>query len=97
MCFGIGPNPIQNLEVIERHYFRGRVIQDFSFKFGFVIPNSVNEWEFVYDLPDLTQEEKQEIIDAPWEVKSDSFYFADDELIVHNRANYNYAPLYQQD
>ena len=32
------------MEMIERHYFRGRVIQDFSFKFGFVIPNSTFAW-----------------------------------------------------
>ena len=93
MGFGIGPAPIQNLEMIERHYFRGRVIQDYSFVFGFVIPNSTNEWEFCYDMPQFTQEEMQEIIDAPWEVKSDSFFFAEGRLIIHNRAEYNYAPL----
>ncbi len=93
MNFGIGPKPIQKLEMIERHYFRGRVIQDYSFKFGFVIPNSTNEWEFVYDMPDLTPDEYEEIVSAPWEVKSDSFFFAEDKLVVHNRAEYNYAPF----
>ena len=34
-----------------------------------------------------------EIIAAPWEVKSDSFFFAEGRLIIHNRAEYNYAPL----
>lgn len=62
MTFGIGPAPIQNLEMVERHYFRGRVLQDYGFRFGFVIPNSTNEWEFVYDMPELTPEEKLEII-----------------------------------
>jgi protein unc-119 len=61
-----------------------------------VIPNSTNEWEFVYDMPELTDEERQEIIDAPWEVKSDSFYFAEGSLIVHNRAEYNYSNLSEQ-
>ena len=79
--------------MIERHYFRGRVIQDYGFAFGFVIPNSVNEWEFVYDMPDLTPDEYEEIVNAPWEVKSDSFFFAEDRLVVHNRAEYNYAPF----
>ena len=49
--FGIGPKEIKNLEMVERHYFRGRVIREYSFKFGFVIPNSTNSWEFIYDLP----------------------------------------------
>ena len=96
MGFGIGPQPIQNLEMIERHYFRGRVIQDYGFRFGFVIPNSTNEWEFCYDMPQFTEEEMQEIIENPWEVKSDSFFFAEGRLIIHNRAEYNYAPLDSQ-
>ena len=97
MRFGIGPEPVQNLEMIERHYFRGRVLKDFTFAFGFVIPNSVNEWESIYDLPELTEDEMAEISAAPYEVKSDSFFFANGKLIVHNRAEYNYAPLDQED
>ena len=93
MNFSIGEKPINNLEMVERHYFRGKVIRDYSFKFGFVIPNSTNSWEFVYDLPPLTEEEKAEISAAPWEVKSDSFFFAEGKLMIHNRAEYNYAPL----
>ena len=93
MNFSIGERPIQNMEMVERHYFRGKVIRDYSFKFGFVIPNSTNSWEFVYDLPTLTEEEKAEISSAPWEVKSDSFFFAEGKLMIHNRAEYNYAPL----
>ena len=80
------------MEMVERHYFRGKVIRDYSFKFGFVIPNSTNSWEFVYDLPNLTEEEKAEISAAPWEVKSDSFFFAEGkhglpcsiELCIHH-------------
>ena len=52
--FRIGDKPIQNMEMVERHYFRGRVIRSYEFKFGFVIPNSKNEWDFIYDLPVLT-------------------------------------------
>jgi len=81
------------MEVIERHYFKGKCIREFSFKFGFVIPNSTNSWEFIYDLPDLTEDEKDEIKQAPWEVKSDSFFFAENKLMIHNRAEYNYSYL----
>ena len=49
--FGIGPKEVKNMEMVERHYFRGKVIRSYSFKFGFVIPNSKNSWEFIYDLP----------------------------------------------
>lgn len=61
MNFSIGPKPIDKLEMVERHYFRGRVIREYGFKFGFVIPNSHNGWEFVYDLPELTEAEMEEI------------------------------------
>ena len=91
--FGIGSQEVKNMQMVERHYFRGKVIRSYDFKFGFVIPNSTNSWEFIYDLPQLTPEEEQEIIEAPWEVKSDSFFFADDKLMIHNRAIYNYQPL----
>ena len=91
--FGIGEKEIKNMEMVERHYFRGEVIRSYSFKFGFVIPNSNNSWEFIYDLPQFSPEKMQEIIDSPWEVKSDSFFFAEGKLIIHNRAIYNYQPL----
>ena len=92
--FSIGDTPIKKLQMVERHYFRGEVIRSYSFTFGFVIPGSTNSWEFIYDLPELTDEKRNEIIEAPWEVKSDSYFFADDKLIIHNRAIYNYQPLY---
>lgn len=88
--FSIGEQEIKNMQMVERHYFHGRVIRSYDFKFGFVIPNSTNSWEFMYDLPALSVEEEQEIIDSPWEVKSDSFFFAEGKLIIHNRAIYNY-------
>ena len=55
------------------------------------MPKSKNEVEFVYDLPHFTQEEKEKIIKAPWDMKSDSFYFAKGQLIIHNKAAYNYS------
>ena len=91
MYFSIGAQPINNMEMIERHYFRGKCIREFSFKFGFVIPNSTNSWEFVYDLPELSEEMHAEIVQAPWEVKSDSFFFTNGKLMIHNRAAYNYS------
>ena len=75
--FSNGDKPINEMQMVERHYFRGKVIRSYEFKFGFVIPGSTNEWEFIYDLPQLDEKTKAEIVQAPWEVKSDSFFFAD--------------------
>ena len=35
------------------------------------------------------------MIASPWEAKSDSLFFANDTLIIHNKAAYNYS--YQWD
>ena len=59
MFFSIGAQPIQQMEMIEKHYFKNKCIREFSFKFGFIIPNSTNSWELVYDFPELSEEEKE--------------------------------------
>ena len=33
------------------------------------------------------------MIDNPWLTKSDSFYFVEDKLVMHNKALYNYGPF----
>jgi hypothetical protein len=33
------------------------------------------------------------MIDNPWETKSDTFFLVDGKLIIHNRAEYNYAEI----
>ena len=53
--FSNGEKPIQNMLMVERHYFDHKVIRSYEFKFGFVIPNSTNTWEFIYDLPELNE------------------------------------------
>ena len=32
----------------------------------------------------------QDMIDNPYETRSDSFYFVEDRLIMHNKADYAY-------
>lgn len=59
MMFSIGAQPINTMEMVEKHYFRNKCIREFNFKFGFIIPNSTNSWELIYDFPDLSEEEKE--------------------------------------
>ena len=77
--------------MIERHYFKDRLIKSFEFTFPFCIPNSTNTWEFIYTIPEIDETLKNEIIANPWMTKSDSFYFANDKLIMHNKAEYDYS------
>jgi hypothetical protein len=91
--FSIGPEPVTNFRMIERHYFRNTLIKSFDFNLEFCIPNSRNQWEVMYEVPDLAPEVLQDMIDHPWETKSDSFYFVEGALVMHNKAEYNYAPF----
>jgi len=90
--FTIGDEPLHNFVMIERHYFRDMLIQSFEFSLPFVIPGTRNTWEMIYSTPQFNDEWKAALISAPWETRSDSFYFVDDRLVMHNRAEYNYAP-----
>jgi len=89
--FSVGNNAVSNFRMIERHYFKNKIIQSYDFNFPFCIPNSTNEWEAIYDMPKFTEKEIIEIIASPEETKSDSFYFVDGQLIMHNKATYTYA------
>lgn len=82
---------MKNFRMIERHYFREKLIQSFDFTFPFCIPNTTNSWEAIYTVPELEKGLMEEMIKSPWETKSDSFYFVGDEIIMHNKAEYSYA------
>ncbi|MEE6523166.1 hypothetical protein FKM82_021909, partial [Ascaphus truei] len=54
--FTVGEKPVRNFRMIERHYFRERVLKSFDFDFGFCIPNSRNTCEHMYEFPQLSEE-----------------------------------------
>ena len=93
LTFSVGNKPVKNFLMIESHYYKDIRIKSFEFKFDFCIPNSTNTWESIYTVPDIDPKIKADIIANPWETKSDSFYFVDNTLIMHNKAIYNYGPL----
>jgi hypothetical protein len=43
--------PVQDLKMIERHYLGKKLVREYEFNFGFLIPKSRNTTEFIYDLP----------------------------------------------
>ena len=88
--FTVGEKPVNKFRMIERHFFRDRLLKSFDFEFGFCIPNSKNTCEHIYEFPQLAEELVQEMINNPYETRSDSFYFVDDKLIMHNKAEYAY-------
>lgn len=88
--FTVGNKPVENFRMIERHYFKSKLMKSFDFTFGFCMPNSKNTCEHIYELPKLSEKEVQEMVDSPYETRSDSFYFVQDQLIMHNKADYAY-------
>ncbi|XP_072547109.1 protein unc-119 homolog A [Salminus brasiliensis] len=89
--FTVGDIPINNFRMIERHYFRGQLLKSFDFEFGFCIPSSKNTCEHIYEFPPLSEELIHEMILYPYETQSDSFYFVDNKLVMHNKADYSYT------
>lgn len=55
--FTIGEKPVNKFRMIERHYFRDRLLKSFDFEFGFVMPHSKNTMEHIYELPSLTEDD----------------------------------------
>uniref|UniRef100_A0A915M370 GMP phosphodiesterase delta subunit domain-containing protein n=1 Tax=Meloidogyne javanica TaxID=6303 RepID=A0A915M370_MELJA len=82
MEFVVGDKPVSNFRMIERHYFRDRLLKSFDFDFGFIIPNSRNSCEHIYHMPRLSDSLIEEMLNNPFETKSDSFYFIDNRLIM---------------
>ncbi|XP_064157879.1 protein unc-119 homolog A [Anguilla rostrata] len=89
--FTVGDLPINNFRMIERHYFREQLLKSFDFEFGFCIPSSKNTCEHIYEFPPLAEETMREMILHPYETRSDSFYFVDNKLVMHNKADYSYS------
>ncbi|KAF3841010.1 hypothetical protein F7725_006872 [Dissostichus mawsoni] len=88
--FMVGDTPIENFRMIERHYFRDKLLKSFDFEFGFCMPSSKNSCEHIYEFPPLSEDTIREMVLHPYETQSDSFYFVDNKLVMHNKADYSY-------
>ncbi|CAF3689830.1 unnamed protein product [Rotaria sordida] len=86
--FKVGDREVKSFRMIERHFFRDQLIKSFDFDFGFCPPNSTNSIEHIYDMPTMDSKQIKEMIEHPYETKSDSFYFVDNQLIMHKKATY---------
>jgi hypothetical protein len=91
LTFGVGDFEVEDFRMIERHYVGDRLVKSYDFTFGFVIPCSTNTWEAVYAVPMLDEELIDEMVSNPFRASSDSFYFVNNKLVMHNKAMYNYS------
>lgn len=54
--FVVGGKAVNKFRMIEKHYFRDRILKCFDFEFGFCIPHSRNTVEHIYEFPKLSEE-----------------------------------------
>lgn len=47
-----------------------------------VTAGTIHTWEKVFNKPELSDEYKAALISTPWESRSDSFYFAEGQLVI---------------
>lgn len=88
--FQVGSKDVKSFRMIERHFFKDRLLKTFDFNFGYCIPNSRNTCEHIYEFPTLPADLINEMVAHPFETRSDSFYFVDNKLVLHNKADYSY-------
>uniref|UniRef100_A0A672HWS0 Unc-119 lipid binding chaperone B homolog 2 n=1 Tax=Salarias fasciatus TaxID=181472 RepID=A0A672HWS0_SALFA len=91
--FTVGSRALSRFRLIERHFFRDLLLKTFDFEIGFCIPHSRNTCEHIYCLPELDPDTGiEEMIANPFETRSDSFYFVNNKLIMHHKAEYSFSP-----
>lgn len=91
LTFSVGDYEVEDFRMIERHYVGDKLVKSYDFTFGFVIPCSTNTWEAVYAVPMLDDDLIDEMVNNPFKTSSDSFYFVNNKLVMHNKASYNYG------
>ena len=57
---------MQNFRMVERHYFQSTLLRSYDFNIEFCIPQTLNTWEALYELPELKEEMRKQMIDKPW-------------------------------
>jgi len=90
LSFKVGDLPVSGFRMIERHYFKGRLIRSYDFPFGFCIPGSTNSWEALYETPEMADSEVAEFVASPGEHHADTFYFVGGELVMQHKAIFSY-------
>lgn len=95
----IGKEEIKDVQFIERHYFEDALLDSYSFKFPFFMPNSENNIEFIYNVPKLPDSIVECLkTGTTFVTYSDTFLYVNKELITHRRAKFYYVKdeLYDQ-
>ncbi|KAL1110304.1 hypothetical protein AAG570_008381 [Ranatra chinensis] len=86
--YSIGEIPINEIRLIERFYFRNMFLWGFDFIVGNGVPYDMKSVDLIYRMPKLPHHLVREMVYAPYATMSDSFYFADGNLVLHRKSRY---------
>ena len=78
------------LRMIENHYYNNKQINQLNHYLGFCMPNSKNSQDIIYKLHSYKYEELIKTRE-PIEIKTDTFFFAGDKLIIHNKTLFYFS------
>jgi hypothetical protein len=88
----VGDSLVQKLTLIEKHFIEDKLAASYRTNYPLFMPNSENNIEFIYSVPELSEEIKKKIsLGETIKAKSDTFIFVDGKLIIHRRACYDYV------
>lgn len=71
--------PLENFRLEQKVLFKGRVLEEWSFDFGFVIPNSTNTWQSIIEAAPESQMMPAQILNGNVTIETKFF---DDALLV---------------
>ena len=84
-----GKKPL-SLKMIENHYHDNKLIMQFFHDFGFCIPHSVNQQDITYKF-NSHEIDKLSKSKSSFEIKTDTFFFANEKLIIHNKTLFYFS------
>ena len=89
LVFSVGNQEVQEFRIIERFWFRSRLMKSFDGRFGYCLPGSTNTWDMVYFQNwSLDDDLVVQMVANPHESQTDAFFFVDGKLIMHQKASY---------
>lgn len=88
--YKVGDEEVKNMVLVENHFYKDTKIASFKFEFPFSAPNSINTWEYIYDVPKIKNEFIEELVAGNAVNTSDTFFFVDGILILHNKSEYQF-------
>jgi hypothetical protein len=87
----VGTTPVKNMYFIERHYYGDILLDTYSFKFPFFMPNSENNIEFIYNVPKLPDAINESIKSGTtFLTQADTFVFIEEKLVIHRKSQFFY-------